>query len=513
MTHRAVATVTAPDAAAATAALRAAASDVPSGLVEVRLDAWWRSVPDSAQATDDLVALTDAARAAQARLLATLRPKRQGGSFDGDEQVRLGLLAACAAAGFTAVDVEADHADDDTVLAAIGEAGCARDEMIASDHTLPTAPSRDDGLLRLLRMQDLNVGAEKLAFPVGSFVDTLRALELCHAHSARHGRPAVTPVGADAAVRALLALAGNRLTYGHATGSPPALPGQPAMVDVQRVWKRWGASPSDLGRAEGPPWLAILGHPVAHSRSPRMHNAALRAADRPERYGALDVPDSVGAVRLVTSVAPRIGLVGASVTAPLKHHALAVADEPDDLARSVGAANCLRFDDAIHATNTDTTALERLLRPHTGSVVVLGAGGAARAAIAAAVRLGRDVTFTSRDQGRAGEVRAAFDCAWIPWDEREALRGDAWVQTTPLGATADAAPVGVAALTGAQALIEVVYAGGPTPLQRAATAEGIPVHDGIEVLVEQAVDAYRFWTGTDPDKAAMERAARAEDAP
>lgn len=531
--HRTIASITATDATSVVVAIAAAGgvasaagraanppsitadrADVVPDLVEVRLDALWRTGPATASdmdaATDDLVAVTDAARAAGIALLATLRPKRQGGAFDGDEQVRLGLLAASAAAGFAAVDVEADHADDEAVIAAITHIGCRRDQVILSDHTLPAAPSRDEGLVRLLRMQDLGCGAEKLAFACGSFVDTLRALELCHAHSIRHGRPGVTPVGAGAEVRAMLAVVGNRLTYGHATGQEPAVAGQPSIRAVQRTWTHWGLLPPDLGRADGPPWLAVIGHPVAHSRSPRMHNAALRAAGRPERFVALDVPDSAGAVRLLTRVASRIGLVGASVTAPLKHHALDVADHADDRAREVGAANCIRFSDGVQATNTDTTALERILTAHTGSVVVLGGGGAARAAIAAARRLGRDIAFTSRDEARARAVEKAFGCTWTPWDDRARMRGDVWVQATPIGATADAAPVGVASLSGATALVEMVYAGGPTPLQRAAESEGVAVHDGIEVLVEQAADAFLFWTAAQPDRSVMMRAARSE---
>lgn len=466
---------------------------------EVRLDALWPTVPGEEAATDALVRLTDAAHAADVPLLATLRPTRQGGAFDGLEEVRLGLLVAAARAG-CAVDLESDHPDLHALRTALPE----ETPVVWSDHTFSAAPSKQEGMIHLQQMQDGHGHAEKLAHPARNLLDLLRALELIRAHAGRHGNPAVLPHGfGGAQARALLALAGNRLTYGHAPGTPPAVPGQPGLADIQAVWDHWGVTPDELGRDDG--WYAVLGGDVRHSLSPRLHNAALRTAGRPERYGALDMPDSIGAMRLLATIAERIGLKGASVTTPLKLHAFHVA-EPDDAARRVGAVNCIRFEECTaHGTNTDHTALRRLLRGQD-MVAVLGAGGAARAAIAAAQDEGAAVTFTSRDPRRAQEVRDTLGAAWVPWDDRATIRADAWVQATPLGARPDD-PSPLAEVQGRLA-VEMVYASGPTRFQAHAQASGLTVVDGQTVLLEQALDAYRFWTGTDPDRAAMEAALR-----
>lgn len=500
--HERVATVFTPELDETTRTVRAI-DPHHADLVEVRLDALWPTLPDEDEATEALLHLTAAASEAGTRLLATLRPQRQGGRFDGPEEVRLGLLVAACKAGFAVADIEADHAENQTTLAALREHGI---EVLSSDHTLTDAPSRDDGLLRLLAMHDLKTHAEKLAFPCGSFLDALRALELVHAHGQRHGRPAIAPIGGGASLRALLAVAGNRATYGHADGLPPAVPGQPALADVQAVWDHWGLAPDDLGREDGPPWLAVLGDPVDHSLSPAIHNAALRSAGRPERFGALQVPDSIGALRLLTTAAARLGLVGASVTAPLKHHAHDVAQR-DDVAAAVGAVNCIRFSDNA-GTNTDALALRRLLEPTAPSrVTVLGAGGAARAAIWAAHQVGADVVFTSRDEARARTVREATGAQWVGWGEHHDLRADAIVQATPLGSgPEDPSPLATRDLEGCSHLIEMVYAAGPTPLQQAAVQAGMQVTDGCTCLIEQAVDAYRFWFDQAPDRTAMEAA-------
>jgi 3-dehydroquinate dehydratase / shikimate dehydrogenase len=474
---------------------------VPSGWAEVRLDAWWPTPPDAEQATDDLLRLLGArggatnAGAPHGQLIATLRPTRQGGAFTGPEKIRLGLLVAAAQAGFGAVDVEADLAHAGAVVRVMHQSGA---RVILSDHALTAVPSREDGLQRLLAMQDAGADVEKLAFPAVSFADGLRALELAYAHAERGGNPCVVPHGMSAAWRALLAVAGNRLSYGHAHGSPPAVPGQPAAADVADVLHHWGLDDASWQEASPQshrhePWYAVLGHPVAHSLSPHLHNAALQHAGRRQRYGALDVPDSDAALRLVQMVAHRLGLAGASVTTPHKQRALRLA-RPDPIAAAVGAANALRFlPDGAEATNTDATAFARLLQ-ESRRVVVLGAGGAARAALWAARQVGSEPVLCSRDEARGRVVAEALDAAWVPWAQAGAQRGDTWVQATPNDAA-------LAEMPGARLYIQLDYR---SPVQAPTAGDPtVRVVTGKEFLLEQAVDAYAWWFGEEPDRQAM----------
>lgn len=511
--HTLVASILAPSTQEAIAALDLLPEEV--GLAEVRLDALWPGIPDADQATDDLLDLADASVAAGRPLLATLRPRRQGGRFDGPEGVRLGLLQTALRAGFAYADLEMDGLD------ASGRAGLLKEAggLVASVH-LPDTPCRSDGMTALLAMHDVGAAYDKLAFTAGAFPDLLRAMELCRAHAERGGRPAVgTMEHGGAPLRALLPLLGNRATYGAAPGLPPAAPGQPTVDDLLAIWRHWGLGPADLDLcAETPgPWLAVLGHPIEHSLSPRLHNAALRRAGRRERFGALDVPASASALRLILHVAPRLGMVGASVTAPHKPDAARIA-QGDASVQRTGAANCLRFvpvagsnEAKAEATNTDFTGLRRLLAAHVRpgqATLVLGAGGAARAAIAALQDLGTSVSFAARDPAKAVPVAQATGATFIPWDSRSdvAARASALVQATPLGSSVgDASPL-ESAPRDLRAAVELVYAAGPTAFQRQAAAAGSAVVDGKQVLAAQAEDAWRFWFGADPPAGAMARA-------
>lgn len=499
--HRRVATVDAPTPAEA-AGLLAGCTGL-ADLVEVRLDAWWSDVPAEDDAVEALVTVLDAAARAEVPLLATLRPVRQGGRFDGPENVRVGLLIAAARAGFDAVDLEDDHEAVGALCKLLVDEGA---EVVLSDHRFRKAPDRETGLRHLQSMQDLHGALHKIAYPATALPDVLRALELTHAHVHRHGRPAVTPHGnADAPVRALLAVAGNHATYGHAPGAPPAVRGQPGLADVQAAWHHWGLGREDLGaRPGGSPWLAVLGDPVAHSLSPRVHNAALRAAGRPERFGALRIPDSLPSMRLVATVAARLGMRGASVTSPLKHHAAMVATG-DESVQATSAANCLRFvPGGAEATNTDASAARRLLSEHLDpgdTVGVLGAGGAARSIVHAAHTLDLDVTVCARDPDAY-----VLGARVVPWEKRGDLRAEAWVQATTLGMTEGDEPALPGGPNGARLAVELVYARGPTPFQQTAEAAGATVLDGRRFLLEQAVDAYRYWTGAEPDRDLMEAA-------
>ncbi len=482
--HVRIATVCTADRNAAVAMLATVKADV----AEVRLDAFWPTPPEAEQASEDLITILEAS---PVPILATLRPKRQGGSYVGPEDVRINLLLAAAQAG-CAVDLEDDHRDIGAVIAPFKAAGT---DIIVSDHRFGAAPDRETGLKHLQSMQDLQVNCDKIAFPNGSFMDGLRALELAHSHAHRNGRPIIAPIGGDILLRAVLPLAGNHGTYGHA--GVPAVSGQPAIADLQAIWDHWGLANDEIPGDADAGWYAVIGEPVKHSLSPRIHNAMLRADGAKQRYGALSVPNSIGAVRLIATVAARIGLRGASVTMPLKQHAAAVA-YCDDMAKAVGAANCLRFTNGTEGTNTDATALRRLL---TGAkaVAVLGAGGAARAALWAANDLGIPATFTCRDADKGAALAETMSATFVPWSERASLQADAWVQATPATDVIEALP-------GVERAIELVYKDGETSFTAAARLAGADVTDGRAFLVEQALDAYQYWTGRAGRREVMEQA-------
>jgi shikimate dehydrogenase len=223
--------------------------------------------------------------------------------------------------------------------------------------------------------------------------------------------------------------------------------------------------------------VALLGHPVAHSLSPRIQNAAFASRALDWAYAACNVepdalPEAVAGLRA-------LGFAGANVTIPHKGAVAELCDELDELSRRSGAVNTLVFRDGrIFGANTDGPAVAGALAARGARVLVLGRGGAARA-----------VAVALEDAG-AASVRLASrrDADWPP------PAGDATilVNATPLR---DEAPVAPQAH---QQVVDLAYRtdGRPTALASAAHEAGCAtVVDGLEILVRQGAAAFEFWTG------------------
>jgi shikimate dehydrogenase len=261
------------------------------------------------------------------------------------------------------------------------------------------------------------------------------------------------------------------------------------------------------------PRLAVLGHPVGHSRSPAIHNAALAALDMGEEwsYEAIDVaPDAFEArVRAM----PAEGFAGANVTVPHKGAALALADELSETAREIGAANTLVFAGGeIRAENTDADGLLNALpaSPAGKRALVLGAGGAARAVVWALLREGAEVAVWNRT-----ELRSRHLCEELggkPVSAPDQSTYELIVNSTAVGlggedpfAELPLDPTGFAA---GQTVVDMVYGREPTALLRAAEAAGASVVDGLEILVQQGALSLEIWTRCKPPLDVMRSAAR-----
>ena len=243
--------------------------------------------------------------------------------------------------------------------------------------------------------------------------------------------------------------------------------------------------------------VVLLGHRIGYSASPAMHNAAFAALGMDARYELADVspadlPAAVDALR-------GEGRIGANVTQP---HKLAVRDLVDDLSPDVerlGAANTIvRDGDRLVAHNTDLPALAaelggiRLLR----RAVVLGAGGASRAAQAALAEAGVEVTVVDRAR----------------WPEIPALVADAdlVVNATPIGTESDESPLDPGLLRPDLAVLDLVYRPTPTRLVRDARAAGARAQGGASMLLTQAVLSFELWTGRNAPTDVMAEALRVE---
>ena len=265
---------------------------------------------------------------------------------------------------------------------------------------------------------------------------------------------------------------------------------------------------------------AVLGSPIIHSLSPLLHTAGYAAAGLTGwEYDAHEV-DAAGLAAFVAGLGPQWR--GLSLTMPLKQVGAEVATSVSAVAHRASAVNTLvrREDGGWDATNTDVVGLVRALRPHLPDAVsralVLGAGATARSAVLALAELGvTTLTVRARDTGRAADLLAwALDARTGirngsvaelgPW---VSTRDDVVVSTLP-GSAGEAAAATVPA-SHAGVLLDVVYAGWPTPLARAGSGAGMTVVSGLDMLVHQAAEQFTLFTGCEAPVEAMAAAGRA----
>lgn len=257
-------------------------------------------------------------------------------------------------------------------------------------------------------------------------------------------------------------------------------------------------------------YLGVAGWPVAHSRSPQMHNAALAAAGLADwRYLRLPLPPELFAETV--RALPALGFRGINVTIPHKEAALALADRASADARAIGAANTLTFEagGAIAADNTDAPGLLAALGPERGpagrTALVLGAGGAARAAVHALLGAGAaDVAVWNRTPERAARLAAELGARAV---ERPG-GADIVVNCTSVGlqdpdATFKALPLDVDSWGTGSLVVDMVYRDGGTRLLDAARTRGARVIDGLEILVAQGAASFERWTGRTAPRQAM----------
>ena len=263
----------------------------------------------------------------------------------------------------------------------------------------------------------------------------------------------------------------------------------------------------------------VMGWPVMHSRSPRLHNAWLKRFGIAGYYAPL--PVEPGKVEAALRALPALNFAGCNVTLPHKQEIVRIADHVDPAARAIGAANCVvvREDGSLAAFNYDVFGFLEALRAGApdwradqGPAVVLGAGGAARAVVYALIAEGApEVRVVNRTLERAQAFAAEFGARVTPlrWEERaDALAGAALLVNTTSNGMVGQPPLEIAldALPRAALVNDIVYTPLETPLLATARARGNVAVDGLGMLIQQARPAFRDWFGIMPDVTPDERA-------
>ena len=242
----------------------------------------------------------------------------------------------------------------------------------------------------------------------------------------------------------------------------------------------------------------IMGKPVAHSLSPAMHNAAFQKLGLNNIYLAFEVEDVANAMKGFRALDIR----GVSVTIPHKQAVMPHLDAIDPVAQNIGAVNTLFLKEKqISGYNTDwigaNQALEMAVNLQGATVLLIGAGGSARAIGFGLKEKGANVLLANRTLSKGQALAKDLDCEFYPLTDLNGLTADALVNTTSVGMEpeVDATPVPQSLLENIPAVMDIVYAPLETRLLKEAKQAGCKTIDGTNMLLFQGVAQFELWTG------------------
>lgn len=433
----------------------------------------------------------------------TCRSRREGGLFAGPETERQQILRRALELGFEYVDIELEAMND--TLRSVATTS----RRILSHHAFDRFPANLPNLVDRAAASGADV--VKIAGRVSSLADVLRLGEA--SQSVRDRGLGFAPIAmgpAGIAGRVLASRLGAELTYAAARNMPATGPGQ---LDLDDLLERYGFRSID-DRTE---IYGIVGRPVQGSLSPVMHNDVFRSQGR----NAVYVPFQEEDLSKFVPAARDLEIAGLSVTIPFKESILADLEEIDEDAKAVGAVNTVSVRDGRQGRqrkwlghNTDTEGVVRpvshRLEPAGKRAVILGAGGAARAAAVGLARAGAAIVVLARRLDRAqavaelagGEAGTLEELAGRPWD--------ILVNATPLTSGLLPQDGELESLRPGAVVLDMNYFPEETELLGRARQRGAEAIPGLEMLVAQAVRQSEIWTGREVEPKQMEAAARGE---
>ncbi|MBI4461536.1 MAG: shikimate dehydrogenase, partial [Acidobacteria bacterium] len=460
-------------------------------VVELRLDALGR--PDA------IVRLLESLpRRSRLIRIATCRGRRAGGSFVGSPSLQLALLRLAARAGCDWVDVEAGSLE--AFPPSLRRALLRGLRSIVSFHDFRRTPADLARLYR--RVARLGGHIVKIAVNASRQRDNLAVLRLARRHRGKVIALAMGTCGIPS--RVLGVRAGSALTYATLNGRPAVAPGQLPLTQLRQLYRA-----HRLDRRTR--LYGVIGYPIAHSLSPTMQNVAFQAA----RLNAVYLPFEARSLGDFLALCAELGVAGFSVTLPHKQAILRHLDGCDPVAVSIGAVNTVvvRGGRRLYGYNTDYVGVLRTLArylPLQGAqVLIVGAGGAARAVAFALATAGSFVSITARRPAQARALARAVGGEVLPQRQLTHRRFHAIVNCTPVGQVpeVETSPLAARELN-ARVVFDLVYNPLETRLLRLARRRGAIAVPGWQMLVEQGAAQFEIWTGLRAPLAAMRRAVR-----
>jgi 3-dehydroquinate dehydratase/shikimate dehydrogenase len=476
-----------------------AAADAGATLVELRLDCLRRE-PD----------LKRVLKERHTPVLITIRKGADGGLWRGDEEKRQRILREAIVAGVDYVDLESD------IAGSIPRFG--KTKRIVSYHNFKKTPADLEDIQRSMR--ELNPDIVKTATIVHSVEEASGVLDLV-----KRGNQTVPTVGIAMGplgmfTRILGAKYGAPLTYAGFNPDRMFAPGMLQFQDLRRdyFYDEINAETEIYG---------VVGDPIGHSLSPAVHNAAFKELGLNKRLLPFQIPD--GRLKEALHSLAWIELKGFSVTIPHKEAVVALLNRSDKAVESTGACNTVvigangwsgyntdyraameSLEDALGGpTETSTTALM------DKQVLILGAGGVARAIAFGAVRRGAGVTIATRNEERAAKLAADVGCRSTPWTARASQVADIIINCTPVGMhpNVDSSPVPIAAFKRGMVAFDTVYHPENTLFLKVAREHECTTISGVDMFVRQAALQFELYTGKEAPVDLMRRVVKRKLSP
>ncbi len=481
-------------------------------MIEIRFDCL-----ESSELSRALTECRDLRRTVSQPFVITFRPEEQGGlrKISKDERLEFWIHIAQLwkenKFSNDFVDIGAELLFDEPAVTRELIDRIGADRVICSHHDLNGAPENLEQLFE--RMIQTPVAMVKIAVQADDATESIPIFKLLEgAQSQGCGLIPIAMGQAGVMTRILGPSRGAFLTFASLEDEKRTAPGQLTVRDLRDLYRIDRINPDTQV-------FGIVGRPVSHSLSPYIHNASFATLDLNAVFIPFDAGEVVAFIRRMIHPKTReldLNVGGLSVTAPHKSMVMQTLDWIDSAARDIGAVNTIVVRDTeLHGYNTDAAGFLAPLRKAFRNLAdarcaVIGAGGAARAAIWALKQEGADVTVLARDRTKAEFLSKTFGVKYQRLTHRSFAGYDLVMNATPLGTRGDregATIVTAEQLYGVRLAYDLVYNPSETRFLREAAAAGCETIGGLEMLIAQAVEQFKLWTGKQPDVNAMRSAA------
>ncbi len=417
-------------------------------------------------------------------VLATVRPKWEGGQYDGDEALRFGLLEDACLYGADYVDVEFRAYKDFPRRDA---------KLVVSYHDFEKTPEDLEATAR--KMAALEPFLVKVACQARGVADLTRLVTLQKTFPSPIAVIAMGEVGEP--LRVLYHRYGGWLSFVSLKAGLESAPGQVTVEDMLRLYQ---ARTID----EATEVYGVVGNPVAHSKSPLVFNDVFKHLGMNARYVKIKVDDPAG----LRGLAAALELKGCSVTLPHKQAIAGLVDEADDIVKGVGAANTVTVTAGrLIGANTDLPGAMEAIQDaavkkwshgiYGMRALVLGAGGVSRAIAWGLKREAARVVIANRTFDRGKALAEELGVDFIRWESLMDARAQIIVNGTSVGMTpkTEESPVEAALFKKDMVVLDTVYTPRNTKFLRDARAVGALGVDGVEMFLRQANHQFRIWKG------------------